>query len=194
MAGKFDLMQRGTFQTPTDPTSLFGPKGLIEGDYMGSTEFEVGSIPGAYAYMMHDFKEYDLFPTQVKHRNGFDTLLVWCIRERHEEIIEALEFYCANPYRLQEWTRLPEATKPLSEWELARAKRDKKEGYKPRETDFWWEIQRRWNFMCFFSGEKRRSSFLDMIHNCHKNWWLALSEEERDERLKRAAKNPFINR
>lgn len=186
---RFYLMQRGRFQTKdrhTDPSSIMGQHGLIDGDYMGSAEFEWGAIPAAMAVMMDEYLEYGLFPTNITHRNGLDKLLVWCRCDWKDIIIKELENYCEKGYGLKERTELPAATKPLSDWEKESQKKRRREGYKPREFDFWWEIQKEWNFMCFFSGGSRRSSFEKTIASGYNDWWMMLTDEERDERLKKA--------
>jgi len=178
MDNKFWLIQRGKFQDPKEKV-LISYKGLICTDYMGSSEFEWETLQDSYIIIMDNIDKYNLYGTGILHKNSFDDLLVFCPKDKMDDVINELHNFCNNPYTLQEYAQLAEQTQI---WNA-----NNKDRFAPIvKPDFWWEISHEWNFMCFFSGDTRETSFLDILQFSYDHWWIKLSSDEKEELLKNA--------
>lgn len=188
----FWLIQRGKFRDLSKATALFGTKEihLINGDYMGSAEFEWGAIPKAYRRIMGQYDKYKLHITDLKTVSGVP-LYLFCEDENYELILAEIKLYLEKEYRLKEWTNLHahfrETSGPASSYDKHRL-----------ETNFWWCIDRYYqneqgrigDWMAFLGAADREKAFLRCIENDYRNWWMEKSEEEREEEFKKSFRNP----
>lgn len=168
---KFDLIQRGQFKK--DGQMLMGKNGVVDLDYMGSAEFEFGAVPRSYRRIMHDYNNYSCFNTGIFTPEN-DELIVFCNKEISDEIIECLNFFVNNPYKLKEYS------------ELDKIKTSKKndESWNKRKTDFWWCIDYGIDFMAFLKSNIDK--FSKGISYDYENWWLQKPESQRNDEYKKS--------
>lgn len=174
---RFWLIQRGEFNKYNESIeNLTGRNGLIDLDYMGSSEFEWGAIPKAYRRIMGEFEQYKLFRTDIINRDNLP-LNIFCRKDRIDEITNALKEFIAEPYQLQEYCEIDKWCRQPIYFEGT-----KKEFLPPR-SDFWWEIENGKDFMCFFAKGGRIAQFKYIIKNAYENWWMKKDEETRKKDL-----------
>ena len=168
---KFDLIQRGKFKK--DGTCLTGRDGVVDLDYMGSTEFELGAIPRAYRRIMHEFDKYIYTPTGIctKEKNE---LILFSDQEITNEILDGIISYVNKPYHLKEYSELDKV--PNSSI--------KDTDYNRLSTDFWWCIDFGIDWMAFLNSN--RELFEKGINEDYFNWWLKKPEEVRNQEYVRS--------
>lgn len=184
MANQFWLIQRGNFNNDINaPTSFFGGDSthLIQGDYMGSAEFEYGAIPAAYVRIMSRYDEYRLYDTGLKTVRGVP-LNLFAHREHHSSIITAIKRYLENPYHLKEWSNLEYHFKDISDGDKHRLR-----------TNFWWCIDHNrfaeediGDWVLFTGAYDRQKAFLRVIDTDFREWWSALDSETQQKKIKEA--------
>lgn len=178
---KFWLIQRGKWnrydKTQSEFSGLTGNEGLIDLDYMGSTEFEIGTIPKAYRRIMAEFEQYELVKTDICNSNSVP-LQLFCRKDRTNEIISELVNYIAKPYHLREFSELEKHMKPLERFE------GKIIPYMTARTNFWWEVEMDIDCMFFFGVQDRTEIFKSIIVKDYNDWWLAKDEQKRAEDIK----------
>ena len=164
---KFWLIQRGKLNKTGGPT-LTGKNGVINLDYMGSSEFEWGALPFSFRRMMYDFEEYGLFDSEV-NVVGNRKLIIFCKKDNNKKIAAALRSFVENPYPLKEWSdleklvKVADITKP---WTIC-------------HTRFWWCIDNSeyGQWMAFLEEDAER------IHSAleydYQNFWLPMPEEKK---------------
>jgi len=171
---KFWLIQRGRVNKEGGP-ALTGNNGVVNLDYMGSTEFEWGAIPYAFRRMMHSYEEYDVFDAGVDVV-GNRRLILFCKKQNYEKISEAIQEFIQSPYQLKEWseldmiTKVADITKP---WTIC-------------HTRFWWCIDRGeyGDWMAFLEEDSER--IYSAIKHDYENWWQVKSDEEKEKLYKEA--------
>lgn len=171
---KLYLIQRGIFNSTG--TSLTGRRdGVIDLDYMGSTEFEWSAIPKAYRRLMYHYSDYELFPTGI-YTPEHDELMVFCKKDSKAQIIESIQQFINQPYHLKEYSELEKV--PLAK------KGDK--SFDGRRTNFWWciDTNESGDWMAFLKSYK--PLFQKGITNDYNLWWLKKSPEEREEEYKKS--------
>lgn len=166
---KFYLVQRGNWNTTINKdnaanTSLTGETGLIGLDYMGSAEFEFGTIPKAYRRILAEIQQYSVVTTSIKNINGVP-LCLYCRSDKVEETENSILAYLNNPWHLKEWIHLDE--------HMERAERNS------IRENFWWAIENGIDWMAFFGGQDRITIFNAVIKNDYENWWMKKTEEDR---------------
>lgn len=169
---RFWLIQRGEWnpynKNIKEITALTGKNGLINLSYMGSSEFEWGTIPRAYRRIMSQFEQYKLMATDITNINGVP-LNIYCRGDQYEDIVTSLKDFIKSPYNLKEWTNLDKSF-------------DK--AWTKQTTSFWWCVDKGNDFMFFFGANDRASDFMKTITNDYENWWLAKDEEVRKTETK----------
>lgn len=173
---KFYLIQRGSFKDlKRDYEDLIGDKGLIELDYMGSSEFEWGAIPRAYARIMNSREDYIFhYINDIKDYRG-KIMVIFCKKEFAEDIEKEMRNYLNNRYRTKEFTTLHDQIKD---------KIDPNEKEFLSRRTFWWSIDddETGDWMCWF-GMNKLTPFKNMIDKDYNEWWLKLSEKEKQKKL-----------
>lgn len=193
MRTKFWLIQRGSFTTNLlKSDKLLGSSingALVQGDYMGSAEFEFGAIPKAYRRIMGQFEKYSLHVTDLKTNRGIPFCL-YCRDDRYNEILEAIRIYLKEGYQLQEWSNMDAHFKlPTDEW-------SKECGKYNLRTNFWWCIDKadiddskKDNFcyngigdwIAFTGATDRQNAFKRVIQSDYTEWWCKKSIEDREK-------------
>ena len=171
---KFWLIQRGRLNKKGGP-SLTGSKGVVDLDYMGSSEFEWGAIPRAYRRIMYHYEEYQLFDAGVD-AVGNRRLMLFCKKQNYEKISQSIQEFIKAPYQLQEWSdldnliKVADITKP---WTIC-------------HTRFWWCIDRGiyGDWMAFLEEDSER--IYSAIKHDYENWWQVKSDEEKAKLYKEA--------
>jgi len=163
---KFYLIQRGCFNNDGD--SLTGNTGVVNLDYMGSIEFELGAIPKSYRRIMHDFNDYIYVPTGI-HTIENNELILFSNKVLANEILDSLSSFIYNPYKLKEYSELEKI--PDSSLNDT--------GFDRLKTNFWWCIDINKDWMAFLNSN--RKLFEKGINNDYNDWWLKKTEDEREQ-------------
>lgn len=178
--GKFYLIQRGKFRDlkKKDYKGLTGRNGLIDLDYMGNAEFELGAIPNSYRRILHDRPDYIFhYVNDIKDYNG-KILVIFCRKDKAELIEKEMRVFIEQNYKLKTWSLLPER--------IAGAKYYDKDSLSTR--DFWWNVDEYSNvsdWMCWF-GMDKLTPFKNMIDYEYNEYWMKKSEKEREEEYRLA--------
>lgn len=177
MTNTFWLIQRGRLNKEGGP-GLLGREGVVNLDYMGCAEFEWGAIPYTFWRMMHNFEEYTLFDSGV-NVVGNRKLMVFGKKVEQEKIAEAIRDFINEPYHLKEYSeleKLVEVADITMPWTICL-------------TRFWWCIDRKecGEWMAFLEEDSER--ICKAIQHDYQNWWLAKSEEERNQMYEKARTN-----
>lgn len=90
-----DLIQRGSFKN-IEESAIVGLDSLIDYDYMGSSEFEWGTLPTSLKRMVQSWGEYEWFKTDIKDADEQD-LYVLCRKRQHEEVLQAIHILATEP-------------------------------------------------------------------------------------------------
>ena len=166
------LIQTGKFYyEPTDFKGLTGRNGVVDLDYMGSSEFEFGAIPRSYRRIMYNFKNYEYNGTGIYTPEN-DELITFSYFEDSEEIIKDINKFVKNPWHLKEYSgleKVPTAKKTDT-------------GFYARRQDFWWCIDLGEDWMAFLNSNK--DLFEKAITKDYYEWWLNKPEEKREEEYK----------
>lgn len=175
---RFYLVQRATWnKDATRENASFlrftGRDGLIDLDYMGSAEFEWGTIPKAYRRVLAEFDRYHLTRTGMRNKNGVP-LWVYCREDRKAETIESIKEYIESPWRLKEWIHLQDQFK------------GKNTLFGAPSDNFWWAVEQGIDWMAFFGETDRAEIFTTMMNARYQDWWLEKPEKEREEEVKEA--------
>jgi len=171
----FYLVQRGSFTENMKPDAvLTGCKGIVSLEKMNSSEFGFGEIPKSFRRIMVDFPYYDVYPTTIKNCEGHE-LMVFARWDRAYDTVKALKFFT----RVMSWE-----LKETSRLEYIERASENLGG-----TNFWWCIDRpNKNFspdwMAFFNSHTSR--FRKAISNDYNEWWMKMTEEEREVEHNRA--------
>lgn len=171
---KFYLIQRGTFEKVGK--SLTGSNGVVNLDYMGSSEFEGGAILKAYQRVMYHFTEYDILHTEI-YTPEHDELMVFCRKDCATEVIQNIREFVQRPYHLKEYSELEQVTKAKKE----------DTSYDCRYSNFWWciDINKSYgDWMAFLQPQS--NLFTEAVKNDYQDWWLNKSPEEREEEYKKS--------
>lgn len=169
----FYLIQRGSFRDlKKEYEGLTGRSGLIDLDYMGSSEFEWGAIPKAYRRIMGQFDNYIYhYINDIKDYKG-KILIVFCHKDKASLIETEIKRYLDKQYRLKEYSTLPDHIKGkggfCSDHNL--------------KKDFFWniDIEDIGDWMGFFSIDKL-TPFKKAIENDYNNWWLSKDKATREK-------------
>ena len=170
---KFRLIQRGKFRE--SGTTLTGSNGVVNLDYMGSSEFEWGAIPKAYRRLMYHFSEYEIIHTGI-YTPEKDELLVFCKKKSAENVVQSIKEFISNPYHLKEYSQLelvPTSKKNDTSW------------WDHRYISFWWCIDINdchGDWMAFLQSNS--NLFKKAVNNDYQNWWMKMTPEDREEEYK----------
>ena len=167
----FYLIQRGKFNG--DGEQLTGKDGVIDLDYMGSSEFEFGSIPRSYRRILFNFEDFNYYNTNIKTLEG-DELILFCNKDYASNTIVSLNEFILTPYQLKEYSELEKI--PNSSI--------KDKGYKKLRTNFWWCIDYNRDWMAFLNSKGKL--FEKGINNDYNNWWLGKTEDVRKQEYTRS--------
>jgi hypothetical protein len=171
----FWLIQRGKFNdTKNEYKGLTGRDGLIELDYMGSSEFEWGAIPKAYRRIMGDFNQYIYhYIHDIKDYRG-KLLVVFCKKDKVENVENEIKNYINNSYRLKEYCTL--------KYHISGSGNEHR-----LKKDFFWNIDNNstGDWMGFF-GMDKLTPFKTAITNDYNNWWMLKTEVDREKEYKEA--------
>ena len=194
MITKFWLIQRGSFTANLlKSDELLGSSrngALVQGDYMGSAEFEFGAIPKAYRRIMGQFEKYSLHITDLKTNRGIPFCL-YCRDDRYNEILEAIRIYLEKGYQLKEWSNMEAHfdPTPTDKWSKETRKHDLR-------TNFWWCIDQAdiddsrrnlfiynciGDWIAFTGATDRQKAFKKVIQNDYTEWWSKKPIEDREE-------------
>jgi hypothetical protein len=176
----FWLIQRGSFNNlKNEYKGLTGREGLIDLDYMGSSEFEWGAIPKAYRRIMGEFDQYVYhYIHEIKDYKG-KLLVIFCQKEKCEAIETEIRNFIEKGYQLKEFCTLKDHIKGkgglCSDYTL--------------KKDFFWCIDMKefGDWMGFFSMDKL-TPFKTAITNDYNNWWMTKTAEERETEYQEAFK------
>jgi hypothetical protein len=150
------LIQRGSFRDILDK-DIVGLDCLISYDYMGSSEFEIGTLPRSLRRMTHDWKDYGIFPIEdIKDSDG-QTLYLLCRKSQFEEIKTAVHIFAAEKYssslRTKEMVNLYDYIHAEKEFYL--------------RINFWWDVT-----------DDNHSSFTDDLGNGN-DWMVCFGDDIR---------------
>jgi hypothetical protein len=167
------LIQRGKFRK--DGEGLTGRNGVVDLDYMGSSEFEFGAIPRSYRRIMHDFNNY-VYTNSGIYTKDNNELILFSNKEQKDEILEAISSFINKPYHLKEYSELDKIPTSLPS----------DTGVKKLRTNFWWEISILRDWMAFLNSN--RHLFEKGINYDYNNWWMTKSEDERQNEYTKSLK------
>ncbi len=171
-----DLIQLGEFKKyKGDFQCLTGRKGIIDLEFMGSSEFEYGAIPRAYRRLLYNYEKYGYRGTDI-YTPEKKELILFSNLENSERYIKEIVDFIKDPYPLHEASELEKI--PTSHFY------DK--GYKKRYHDFWWCIDPGRDWMAFFNN--RQELFKKYIEKDYYEWWLKMPEERREAEYKLSLK------
>lgn len=164
----FWLIQRGSFRDlKKEYDGLTGRNGLVDLDYMGSSEFEWGAIPHAYRRIMGDREEYIFhYCHDIKDHRG-KILVIFCKKEHAEKIEAEMKRYIKEHYRLKEFSTIHGHLEG-DEWAIKR--------------DFFWciDMSETGDWIGWF-GMDKLTPFKNMLDKDYREWWMKKTEEERDK-------------
>ena len=89
--------------TNKDGKGLTGIDGVVDLDYMGSSEFEFGAIPRSFRRIMYDFENYVYTPTGIYTKEN-NELILFSNQKSSDEIVDGLISFISNPYHLKEYS------------------------------------------------------------------------------------------
>lgn len=138
------LIQRMNFkkEPPTNPSI----DQLMGMDYMGSAEYEFGSLPKSLKQMTSNVDSFEVFG--IKNIKSFDSkmLCLICTKEQHEKYMEFIPGLLKDEYRLKEWSKIKDriegkkfGDRDLDSWDMNIA---------------WWDIE--YNVMFCLGKEDAR--------------------------------------
>lgn len=164
---KFRLIQRGTFRK--SGKYFTGKEGVLDLEYMGSSEFEFGAIPKAFKRLMYHFLNYEVFSTGI-YTPEHDELLVFCRKEFAEEIIQLVQQYIQKPYQLKEYSGLDK---------IPKGKGDQKYDCL-NSTNFWWciDIKSYGDWMAFLQPQSEL--LVNSLKNDYEDWWVKKDAQTRE--------------
>ena len=171
---KFKLIQRGYFKKDVKEGYLLDEGGIVGLGYMGSAEFEFGTIPKAYRRIMHNYLNYDIFGTNIFTPEN-EELMLFCRKDRATELKESIQAFIEHPYHLKEFSELEKVPKAKKE----------DTGFSRRRTDFWWCIDIGiGDWMAFLKPKEQQIK--KALKKDYEEWWLMKPEEEREEKYKKS--------
>jgi hypothetical protein len=136
------LIQRGIFKDVKGP--ITGIDQLISFDYMGSAEFEWGSMPKSLKVMCKEADLFEVYPTGFQRMDGVGVFII-CKPVDKDTVMGYVEKLALNMYRLKEFSYFPEALEPKHSYD---------------RIDFWWDIQ---NQYMFCLGKKNAQNVIKAI-------------------------------
>jgi hypothetical protein len=151
------LIQRGRFKADGVAS---GYDGLIQNDYMGSAEFEFGSLPQSLKFITTNLNSYTVNPTGLKCVDGRGLFLI-CRDDSKNEIAEVLAQLAVpeqRTFRLKERCYLSEALQ-----------QEKRNGRltSAGQTEVWWDIDNHW-IACL--GKDKAKKLLSALVALRERW------------------------
>lgn len=168
----FWLIQRGLFRDlKGEYSGLIGREGLVDLDYMGSSEFEWGAIPHAFIRIMGEKEKYIFhYCNSIKDYKG-KILVIFCKKEYADDIKKEMKKYIKEHYRLQEFCTIHahlegKDKNSLNEYQI--------------KKDFFWCIDKSatGDWIAWF-GMDKLTPFKKVIDKDYNEWWMKKSEDER---------------
>lgn len=123
------LVQRAKF-SKDERLSKKGIDRILDFDYMGSSEFEDGSLFRSLTRIREDLKDYEYFQYTFK-KNSDKVVTVFSKKENQDVICFILEQLADREIRLKEYCDLDAYIKGDEHY---------------RNNDFWWDIDNDWMF------------------------------------------------
>ena len=140
------LVQRGKFENTKDK-DIAGIDSLIRFDYMGSAEFEWGSLPASLKAIMRNWSNYIETSVKVTNIGGrIETELFITCKKNEEDAVKEIVRKLAeeDKYRTKEYVGLKKLING--------------DDYITKErVDFWWDIREDW-FVCLNKIAQKRLS------------------------------------
>lgn len=115
---KTQLIQRARFE---DRDYKKGIDSIVHLDYMGSSEFEDGSVQRSLAKIRSSISEYTYMDVPVKDK----VITVFCKDSQKPEVKTYLNDLAEDKFSLQEWSDFDTY---INKGEI------------PNRTDFWWDL------------------------------------------------------
>ena len=183
------LLQRGKLNENT-PKNEHAFLGMVDLDYMGSSEFEWGALPKSMTRIMCALDNKDMVAKcldDIKNTNGVPMWII-CKKNMENDIHTELHKYVydmPNRYSLKEYNSIPEhcGTRHLFDTNYDFIVTHKGPEYKVRDN-FWWDIEN--DFFAFFGAAALAKCVMDNLEKEHTEWWLNLPEEEVKQKKSRA--------
>lgn len=170
------LVQRGT-RRKGDFRGLTGKDGLVDLDYMGSSEFEWGAIPRAFRRIMGQFSDYVFYKTGLTNINNCP-LWIYGRKDKIEDIENCIKEYLEKEYQLKEWIALEHHFD--NKFNISSS--FNRHFY--FRFNFWWDIQNDW--IAFVGANDIKEQYNTALNYDHQNWWLSKPEGERKSELEEA--------
>lgn len=170
--GYFYMVQRGTFTKKTEKRMyLTGCCGIVELDDMKPLANEV---PKSFRRIMKNYEEYSIYSSGVKTPYG-DELKVFCRMANAKETLETIKEFIYRPWNLKVYSGMER----VSDTSTVKA-------------NFWWSVEppkvgRVSDWMAFLSSSEE--DFKAAIEKDYLDWWLLMSEEEREEEYIKSLEN-----
>lgn len=122
------LVQRAKFKNRENRKGL---DAILSFDYMGSAEFEFGSLPDSLQRIRAKINQYSYVEYQITKTN---TVTIFCKQSDIELARRHVDGLAKNEYRLKEYC-------DFQYW-IARGR----ESWMSCKNDFWWDISNDWMF------------------------------------------------
>lgn len=135
------LIQRARFNHNPNKNGI---DSILSFDYMGSSEFEWGTLPTSLKEIRNRFNEYTFLDVPIKDK----VITVYCLEDVKCEVKQYLTELSKNEMRLKEFSGFSDYIKD--------------EGYFKDRFDFWWDIQN--NVMFWKKNPDFESKFKEKIN------------------------------
>ena len=163
----FYLIQRGTFNgLKGEYDGLTGRNGLINLDYMGASEFEWGTLPASYRYIMKNKGNYIYhYCNSIKDYRG-KILVIYCHRDYADDIEKEMKNYIDKRYHLKCYSTIHSHISGDDEYGIRK--------------DFFWNLDddADGQWMAWF-GMDKLTPFKTNIDKDYEEWYLKLPEDKR---------------
>ncbi len=119
------LIQRGKAKHNRVAAKSESLNDFIKFDYMGSSEFEYGSLPKSFHKMVDSFRSI------VKNKTAIsdNTIHYICLKKDEEEFLNHLDKLVKSEYMTKEYTDMEKLHK---------------KGNFDFDAEFWWDIENQW--------------------------------------------------
>lgn len=135
------LLQRGNFE---DRDYKKGIDSIVSFQYMGSSEFEWGALPESLSRIRDMIDQYIYMPVPM----GDKTIMVFCKKDRVDEIKPYLISLANNDMHLKEYSDFNSYIKPSK--------------YDNCRTNFWWDLEN--HLMFWVKDDKFTKKFKSVIN------------------------------
>lgn len=173
MSRPFWLIQTGKYRsekkTNASDTNPFKPiDENIQLHYMGSAEFEYGSVPRCFQRIVNNSLDYEVVVTDIINTNNVP-LILFCNKNNRDDLIKYIKEYINEPYRLKEACGLEHHVKNPPEYCFDHYK------WSREYHQFWLDIDHDW--FATFGGTDRVKIFEETLRRCQEKRRLMDDEE-----------------